>query len=301
MRRKYAAYLVGTAIGLCSLGIITYGLWVEPNWVEVRHMRIEDASLAKVLKERVVVHISDLHIQKLGTREHEVLQILNELKPDLVFLTGDYVQWDGDYEAALDFLSRLKAKVGVWAVMGDYDYSRSRESCLFCHEKGSGKPSHRHSVKFLRNSYEKVELPGGIIWIGGIDGVPERPYSSDRQLLPQKGEGAAIILSHNPNTFDLLKEDQSVLMLSGDTHGGQIPLPSWLWRILGYEKTARYRQGLFENGRKKMFVSRGIGTSHLPIRLFSPPEVVVLHFTGKQTADSGSMTDARVKLTDFQR
>jgi predicted MPP superfamily phosphohydrolase len=278
MRWKPIARLGGMVFGLGLLVLAIYGLWVEPNQLVVRHVWIEDSSLAKVLEEKVVVHISDLHIQKLGKREQKILQALDELEPDLVFLTGDYVQWDGDY-----------------------DYSRSRKSCLFCHEKGSGSPSRRHSVKFLRNSYEKVELPGGIIWIGGIDGEIEPPYSSGGQLSPNKRKDPMIILSHSPSAFDLLNENQSVLMLSGDTHGGQIPLPSWLWRIFGYEKTARYAQGLFQNGRKKMFVSRGIGTSHLPIRLFHPPEVVVLHFTGKQTADSGSMTDARVKLTDFQR
>ena len=269
------------ALGFPFLGLVAYGLWVEPNQIGARHIWIEDPPLAEVLGEKVVVHLSDLHIDRLGRREQRVLQVLEELEPDLIFLTGDYVTWQGNYQAALDFLRRLKARVGVWAVMGDYDYSRSRKSCLFCHEKGSGKSTLRHSVKFLRNSYEKVDLPGGFIWIGGMDGETERPYSSERKMLPGKPLGPTIILSHNPLLFDLLNEDQSVLMLSGDTHGGQIPLPPWLWKTLGYEKSARYGQGLFENGRRKMFVSRGIGTSHIPIRLFRRPEVVVLHFTPK--------------------
>ena len=67
-------------------------------------------------------------------------------------------------------------------------------------------------------------------------------------------------------------------MLAGDTHGGQFALPSWLWNIIGYKKNAAYSQGLFEEGNKRMFVTRGIGTSHIPIRLFRRPEVVVLHF-----------------------
>jgi len=278
MKCKSPLNLAAVAVGLCLLGVIAYCIWVEPNRLIVNHVWIENPLLAEVLGGKVVVHISDLHIDRLGRREQRVLQILDEVEPDLVFLTGDYVQWDGDYEATFDFLSRLNAKVGVWAVMGDYDYSRSRMSCLFCHEKGSGKPTVRHSVRFLRNSFEKVDLPGGFIWIGGVDLEVKRPYSSDRHLLPENTQGPTIILSHNPLTFDLLKADQGVLMLSGDTHGGQIPLPSWLWRILGYEKTARYRQGLFVKGKKKMYVSQGIGTSHIPTRLFCPPEVVVLHF-----------------------
>lgn len=263
------------------LGVLvpfTYGILVEPYQVEIRHLWIEDPKLARVLKGMTLIHISDLHMSKIGRREQKVLKILDAIKPDIIFLTGDYITWKGNYKVALDFLSRLKAKVGVWAVMGDYDYSCSEKSCLFCHVPGTGKPTRRHSVRFLRNSFEKDNFNNGSILIGGIDLEDNSPFFSKERLLPLKGEKPAIILSHNPLAFDLLDKDDDVLLISGDTHGGQIFLPSWLWKILGYEKCARYPQGLFVKGQKKMFVSRGIGTSHLPIRIFSRPEVVVLHF-----------------------
>ncbi len=268
--------LVLIALGFSGLGL--YGIFIEPYQVEIHHVRIENARLAKVLEGKIVVHLSDLHISKLGKREQKVLKILEEIEPDFVFLTGDYIQWDGDNDAALTFLSRLKAKVGVWAVMGDYDYSRSRTSCLFCHEAGSGKPTRRHNVRFLKDSLEHVSLPDGSISIGGIDREADLPFSSDTPSFPEKLEEPVIILSHDPLNFELIDDDQDVLMLSGDTHGGQMPLPSRLWGLLGYEKCARYSHGLFERGKKKMFVSRGIGTSHVPIRIFRRPEVVVLHF-----------------------
>jgi predicted MPP superfamily phosphohydrolase len=268
--------LVLIALGFSGLGL--YGIFIEPYQVEIHHVRIENARLAKVLEGKIVVHLSDLHISKLGKREQKVLKILEEIEPDFVFLTGDYIQWNGDNDAALTFLSKLKAKVGVWAVMGDYDYTRSRTSCLFCHEAGSGQPTRRHNVRFLKNSLEHVSLPDGSIAIGGIDREADLPFSSDTPSFPEKLEEPVIILSHDPLNFELIDDDQDVLMLSGDTHGGQMPLPSRLWGLLGYEKCARYSHGLFERGKKKMFVSRGIGTSHVPIRIFRRPEVVVLHF-----------------------
>ena len=106
-------------------GLVLYGIFIEPYQVEIHHVRIENARWAKVLEGKIVLHLSDLHIDKLGKREQKVLEILEEMQPDFVFLTGDYTRWNGDNEAALAFLSGLKAKVGVWAVMGDYDYSRS--------------------------------------------------------------------------------------------------------------------------------------------------------------------------------
>lgn len=206
-------------------------------------------------------------------------KILVELDPDFIFLTGDYISWQADPEDALVFLSNLKAKSGIWAVMGDYDYSRSRKSCLFCHEGESGKPTPRHSVRFLRNAWEQLELPTGSFWIGGLDPGGERPVAPVEPSRPTvRGMGPGILLSHSPMEFDTVTDDEDVLMLAGDTHGGQIPLPAALWRFLGYDKNACYEQGLFEKDRKKMIVSRGIGTSHIPVRFLRPPEIIVLHF-----------------------
>jgi predicted MPP superfamily phosphohydrolase len=78
--------------------------------------------------------------------------------------------------------------------------------------------------------------------------------------------------------FDYLEADQDVIMLAGDTHGGQFPLPPWLWNLLGYEKNAKYNHGWFKDGKKRMYVTRGIGTSHWPIRILRRPEIVVIHF-----------------------
>jgi predicted MPP superfamily phosphohydrolase len=196
-----------------------YGIFIEPYKLEIRHVWIEDSQFAKVLEGKTIVHLSDLHITNIGKKEIRVLEILGKLEPDIIFLTGDYVSWKGNYEAAIEFLSKLKAKIAIWAVMGDYDYSYSRNSCLFCHERGSEKPSYRHQVTFLRNTFEKVDLESGSIWIGGIDPDGETPFDSKKIFLLWKRQKHAIILSHNPLNFEQLDENHNVLMLSGDTHG----------------------------------------------------------------------------------
>ncbi|MBW1853522.1 MAG: metallophosphoesterase [Deltaproteobacteria bacterium] len=274
INKKQLTFLV---LLVTLLMLLIYGIWIEPYQVDVHHLQIKGAGINKVLKDKIAVHLSDLHIIKIGKREKKILKILDDLKPDLIFLTGDYVGWGGDYEPALTFLSSLKAKIGVWAVMGDYDYSSSRKSCLFCHEQGSGKFTERHKVRFLRNEMELDSLPDGYAWLGGSDPGAEFNYITNGGIRFLEEKTPSIILSHSPLIFDLVF-DQDVLILAGDTHGGQIPFPSWLWGILGYEKSALYNQGLFQKGQKKMYVSRGIGTSHLPIRFLRPPELVVLHF-----------------------
>ena len=274
INKKQITFLV---LLVTLLMLLIYGIWIEPYQVDVHHLQIKGAGINKVLKDKIAVHLSDLHIIKIGKREKKILKILDDLKPDLIFLTGDYVGWGGDYEPALTFLSSLKAKIGVWAVMGDYDYSSSRKSCLFCHEQGSGKFTERHKVRFLRNEMELDGLPDGYAWLGGSDPEAEFNYMTNEGIRFLEEKTPSIILSHSPLIFDFVF-DQDVLILAGDTHGGQIPFPSWLWGILGYEKSALYNQGLFQKGQKRMYVSRGIGTSHFPIRILCPPELVVLHF-----------------------
>ena len=272
------------AIFLCSfllcltIGIGIYGAYIEPSRLEVRHVWINDHKIGQMLQNKVVLQISDVHIRAIGANETNLLKTIEALQPDLVFLTGDYVRWNESYEGALDFLAKVKAKDGVWAVMGDYDYSNSRKSCLFCHESNTRRPTKQHDVKFLRNSLDRINTPAGPLWIIGLDRDADGESFGKENLSFLKEKIPAIILSHSPLVFDLIDVNQNVLIFSGDTHGGQIPLPSWLWKLFGYEKNSRYEQGWFEKGKKKMYVNRGVGTSHFPIRLFRRPEITVFHF-----------------------
>jgi hypothetical protein len=276
--RKPALCLAG---GAFFFAILIYSAWIEPYWVTVKHIDCRQPNLKRILEGKTAVHLTDLHIESIGRREHLILQIIDEVKPEFIFLTGDYVRWNGDYEPALDFLSRLTAKGGVWAVMGDYDYSNDRKSCLFCHEKESGRPTKRHGVRFLRNSHEKTEVNGELLYIVGLEMAPVRSRGSmpNRPEWPALPRGnAAVVLVHNPLAFDDMAAESNALVLAGDTHGGQVPLFGWVWQRLGYKKNTKYEYGVFSENGKTMFVSSGVGTSHVPFRLFCRPEVVVLHF-----------------------
>lgn len=263
-------FVVG--MGLFSAVILllgVYGFLIEPNRLEIKHLHLESVTAFSRLRGTVAVHLSDLHIVKIGPREERLLSTVSEIDPDLIFLTGDYVTFRGNYEIAFEFLTRLHARNGVWAVMGDYDYSRPRKSCLFCHEEGVALPTDRHGVHFFNGETVALDLGKGEIIVGGEDHFNK---FDSRLRYP------LIVLSHSPLAFDHFSENREMLILAGDTHGGQVPAPTWLWRLLGYDKNARYNHGYFVQKKKRMYVSRGIGTSHLPFRLGRRPEIVVLHF-----------------------
>jgi uncharacterized protein len=273
------AKVVSAVCALLGLfaAVAFYGICVEPDRIEVRHMRVPIKGLPQALRGMTAIHLSDLHIHAMGPREKKILEMMREIDPDMIFLTGDYIPWRGNVAPAMTFLSHLQARNGIWAVMGEYDYSNSRQSCLFCHAPDSGLPTQAHQARFLRNAVGLIDVGYGSIMVAGFD--PESVHAFDDEgyelLTRQTG---MILLSHSPLTFDLLEDDMNVLVLAGDTHGGQVPLPGWLWRLVGYEKNARYNMGWFHQGDNRMYVSKGIGTSHWRFRILRRPEIVVLHF-----------------------
>lgn len=270
------------SILILFVALLFYSMMIEPELVTITHLEIRNSTLASALGNKVIVQLSDLHIRNIGKRELKVLEIIDQLQPDILFLTGDYVYWNVSYQAGLEFLSKLHAKIGIWGVLGDYDYHNSRQRCHFCHEVGSGRKSKQNNIHFLRNSFEKISVDDHVIQIGGIDEY--QVEESNKSLFKSQLSSPipTLLLCHNPLRFDDLQSNSGVLMLSGDTHGGQLPLPSFFWNWIGYEKNTKYNYGLFRNGNNQLFVSRGVGYSHLPIRLFRKPEVVLIKFVKRQ-------------------
>jgi uncharacterized protein len=277
-KSKYSRHFIFAILITISV-VLFYGVAIEPHLLDIRHVTIHDPYLSNILKNKIVVHLSDLHIGNIGKREQKLLQMLHDIQPDYIFLTGDYVKWKGDYKEALKFLTKLKAKTGVYAVMGDYDYSNTRQSCLFCHDISDNVFTIKDELHFLRDSAEQVMTENGSFWIAGLERKEQEADMPLRYFSFLKDNQPAIILCHSPMIFDHFDENQYVTILAGDTHGGQIPLPSWIYKIIGYDKNLRYNHGLFVEGMKTMYVSSGIGTSHIPLRLFRRPEIVLLHFT----------------------
>ena len=258
--------------------LFVYGRYIEPNKIIIREININNDFIGKALTDKTIVHISDLHMSRFGKVEADVLSIIDRINPDLIFLTGDYVKWKGDTRPALQFLSRLKSKLCVFAVMGDYDYSDSKNSCLFCHEKGSGRTTKQHDITMLRNSSQNIHMDSKVVKIAGIDEGYDDLKEFEKMTDLTDPESLLLVLSHSPLAFDKFSDKDRIFMFSGDTHGGQVWLPLWVYKLFGYKKNVKYNYGLFQDGNKTMYVTRGIGTSHFRFRLFCPPEIVVFRF-----------------------
>ena len=223
-----------------------------------------------------VVQLSDLHVGRVH-RPRQALRwaqaTMNEA-PDLIVITGDFVDKpipDGDLKELAEALSRLHAPLGVFAVPGNHDYGSFAPHLtrLTMSLEAAG-------VRFLINTNVSIRpdvVLAGVddLWLGkpdvsrALEGVPDGP--------------AVLLLAHHPD--QLMNVPVRVgLTLSGHTHGGQVVLP-WMGALhTGSDYGQRFAQGLvFANGpgSARGFVSRGLGTTFLPLRFDCPAEVVVLN------------------------
>jgi hypothetical protein len=260
-----------------------YGYFIEPEMVRVERICIPDDALSAALGDTKIVQLSDLHMgESPGKREMKVLQLLAEIRPDLIVVTGDMVQWNQDPQGALQFIQKLAAPLGVYGVLGDSDMASGRRQCIFCHPGGNVHLVAGHP-KMLKNSIERLAIPatGGQIYIAGI--FPQENDSAwpgdTSDLWP--ADIPVLLLAHFSGDWRRMKNKGSLLWLAGDTHGGQVAIPDIVWRLFNLVDYPRYMAGLFSSaGHKWLYVSRGLGTvSYFPFRIGTPPEITVITFT----------------------
>lgn len=255
--------------GFLLAAVLAYAALIEPNWIRVTEIEISQEPFASFFKRHKTIFISDIHVSRLGFREQKLLRLIEQIGPDIILIGGDCTPWDGDYERTFEFLAGLKAKEGIWGVLGDSDYQNARKSCRFCHAFNPGeKPL---PVRFLQN--QAVRPAGGGVAVAGLDMFP---VDSDarRSIRQELIAGPTVLLSpRQPRLEDL--PDQPLLVLSGDTHGGQAGMPDWLWKAVFARTKGDVRYGVKRQAQKTLVVSSGIGVNTLPFRFLARPEIVL--------------------------
>ncbi len=269
-----------------------YAFFVEPFNIQVRQINIPDLKFHKQWGATKIAQLSDLHITEIGRRERTVLKKLEQLKPDLIVVTGDSAQWNRRPENAVKFLESLKAPLGVYCVMGDADFSSCRYHCIFCHPGGDFHKQ-REKPYFLRDHMVEIDLNLDLdnklysrqLTIAGI--ASERDWGSEQGYADKIGENDTqqtplLILGHFSKKWATLtaRSKRPLLWLAGDTHGGQIWLPDFIWKILKMKPDAVHMAGLYQNNQHQwLYVNRGIGTTAgFPFRLGVHPEITLFSF-----------------------
>ena len=252
------------------------GLWryvdFEATWFNLPHQRIKVSGLARNLSGLRLAHLSDLHLNTslppdiFGT----VVDLVNQQDADLIVLTGDFIDKWTDLTSVNEYvaqLSRLQARNGVFAVLGNHDHREGpdlvREMLL-----GSG-------ITELDNRAEEIKINGETLYLCGLDDYKVNKHDLDALLadFPEKERG--ILLVHEPDYADISAvTGRFNLQLSGHSHGGQIHIP-----LVGPPLTPvfgrKYPRGLYEIEEMLLYTTTGVGTIPPFVRFNCRPEVAI--------------------------
>ncbi len=254
-----------------SGALLADSLWYEPQALKIERHDLHSGSQGGKVR---IVQISDLHLSDFNSYFEEVTRQVAELKPDLILLTGDYLEEERNIWGVRSFLEKLKATHGIFAIQGNWEYwSRLEGENLRRHFASVG-------VKLLINERADLQINGHALSIFGLD----YPSSADHLAQLQKEvdpQRFNLLLSHVPAfAHEQLNKDIN-LILSGHTHGGQVRLPYlppfYLPRYAG-----RFVAGFYQVSQHRipLYVSRGVGTSVLPVRFLCRPEIGLFELTG---------------------
>lgn len=256
-------FLGRSMAALVAMGL---GVGVETNRMRLERVAVSVANLPPQLDGLRIGVLSDLHLGPLVPVERGrwAAALLARQRPDIVVVTGDITAVD-DPELAQPLIEEaLEPVAGAYGVLGNWDFP------LY--------PLPRHVVQqqTVRILVNEGLSPKPGLWLAGLDeGLLGRP-DLDRALAGAPPGSVRVLLVHEPDVADWVRpEHQVALQISGHSHGGQVRLP-FVGPLLTPRLGQKYVAGLYQAPACQVYTSRGVGVSHLPLRLFCPPEVTLI-------------------------
>ena len=240
---------------------------IEPDWVVEERLTLKSPLIRKPVR---IVQISDIHMEGFGVRHRRALEVVRRAQPDLVVLTGDYLNGAGlrHLSSLRAFVSGLRARLGVFAVRGNFDFSR--DSAVVLREAG---------IRLLENESVRLDEAGvtvcGLACVWSL-GECEKAFLA--RAARESGGSFAVVLSHYPNHVEEPSLAFADLHLCGHTHGGQVRLPFWGAIITLSAAGKKYECGCYRCGNTHVYVNRGLGMEGGPVprvRFLCRPEVLV--------------------------
>jgi len=261
----------GGLLGAAGL-VASYPFFIERYLILTSHYLIPVPNLPPAFSGLRIVHLTDLHygpLVPLALIRH-VIRRANDLKPDLIVCTGDYIherKTTTQIDAVWPLLGGLTAPAGVFSVLGNHDHwADTARSLQWLRATGQD----------LRHQAKVIEKEGARLWFAGAGDLWEDHRNLDEILCNIPDADCRIVLAHNPDTADTGFSRRADLMICGHTHGGQVVIPFVGAPVLPV-RNKTYTSGLKTSPRgAPVFISKGIGWAIYPVRFNCPPEIAVL-------------------------
>jgi len=267
-RRK----LLTTAAAAAPVGVLGFAIVVERTRFRIREVDIPVRGLAPDLRGLRLVQISDIHLSPYLSKRDlaRVVEMANETRAELAVVTGDLITTHSDpLDDCLRELARLRAPAGVLGCMGNHEIVADCES--YAAREGG-----RHGIRFLRQESESLKFGEARINFAGVDYQrKKRPYLPGGKKLIRPGE-LNVLLSHNPDVFPVAAAQGYDVTIAGHTHGGQVTVEILHQHVNLARFFTPYVYGLYRTDQAALYVTRGIGTVGVPLRVGAPPEIALL-------------------------
>jgi uncharacterized protein len=258
----------GAALG--AAGLLAYLFLIEPAWFDWHDETVEISGLPCSLDGLRVIQLSDIHAPACLSPAalRRIVDQCNREQPDLVVITGDLInRKSAEVEPCIELLAGLRARLGVFAIVGGHDYRALDRVTRGLAGVG---------ITLLRNQAVPLGPALDALWLVGLDDNSGSGRPDLRGALKPVPEGAPVLLlMHSPDSIENVARYPVNLVLSGHTHGGQVCLPFY-----GPVRTMsrfgrKYARGRFQVKDTVLYVCRGLG-SHHHMRFLARPEVVRL-------------------------
>jgi predicted MPP superfamily phosphohydrolase len=281
-RRHFLERTAAVAIGAPFVGG-AYGLLYGRLNLETTSPKIRLPRLPAAFEGFRICQLSDIHIGPFmpAGEIRKFASIANQLKADLIVLTGDFVTFDPNTQfAVVEALAGLRAPFGVYGCLGNHDAWAGVEDSITELFRRVGFRILRGEAVALRSHGEELNLIGVDFQSARRFGpsAPVKHVLANIEPLIAK-DRVNILLSHNPDTFDRAAELGIDLSMAGHTHGGQAALEFISPEIAPSRLVTPYVAGWFPKPGSQLYVNRGIGTIGVPIRIGAPPEITVYELT----------------------
>jgi hypothetical protein len=262
----------GAAFVSAPFAAMAFGILVQRKDIHLREVDVPVPGLPKDLQGLRIVQLSDIHLSPFLTEEElaRAVDMTNGLRAHLALVTGDLITSHGDpLDVCLRQVARLRSDAGTLGCLGNHEIYAGVEA-------EATRKAARLGMAFLRQESRTLRFGNAALNIAGVDYQRTGTRylrGAERWIVPGVTN---VLLSHNPDVFDVAARQGWDLTIAGHTHGGQVTVELLHQQLSAARFYTPYVYGLYRQGRSSIWVTRGIGTVGVPARIGAPPEVALL-------------------------
>lgn len=254
--------------------IIIYSRYIATTGIQIKEYSVINNKIPESFKGFKVVHFSDLKYGSTTDQKYlkKLVNKINELNPDIIIFTGDLVSsnyklTDNDKKAIIENLNKLDPKIDIYSIRGDNDINETYNSIIT-----------QTKIIEINNLNKLIYYKGDTpIMLIGLDDSINGNQSLDMAFNYEENNYYKILIAHEPDTYEKIKDKNIDLFLAGHSLNGQVRLP-FIGSIYTPTGAKKYYDSKYKIDNTEIYISNGLGTSKIPYRLNNRPSINLYRF-----------------------